>query len=117
MPVAGKSLYKTKTALIDVSENTTVSTAVDTDGLLLAGIRFPASITCATITFQVTSTSSSGTFMNLVETDGTDVSYTVSAGKQVRIDPSGWAGVGAIKVVCSQAESYDCKVELVFHSA
>ncbi len=117
MPVAGKSLYKTKTVLIDVSESTTVSTAVDTDGLLLAGIRFPAAITSSTITFQVTSTNSSGTFKNLVETDGTDVSYTVSADKQVRVDPSGWAGVGAIKVVAGQAESYDCKIELVFHSA
>ena len=83
MPVAGKSLYKTKTVLIDVSESTTVSTAVDTDGLLLAGIRFPAAITSSTITFQVTSTNSSGAFKNLVETDGTDVSYTVSADKQV----------------------------------
>ena len=117
MPVAGKSLYKTKTVLIDVSESTTVSTAVDTDGLLLAGIRFPAAITSSTITFQVTSTNSSGTFKNLVETDGTDVSYTVSADKQVRVDPSGWAGVGAIKVVAGQAESYDSKIELLFHSA
>ena len=93
MPVAGKSLYKTKTALIDVSESTTVSTAVDTDGLLLAGIRFDASITCATITFQVTSTNSSGTFMNLVETDGTETERTVS-------------GVTSEKTSASKSENY-----------
>lgn len=117
MPVAGKSLYKTKAVTIDVSESTTVSTAVDTDGLLLSGIIFPAAMTGTAVTFQVASTNTGGTFKALKETDGTDVSYTVTADSHVRVDPSGWAGVGAIKVVSGSAEAADRKINLVFHSA
>ena len=61
MPVAGKSLYKTKAVTIDISESTTISTAVDTDGLLLSGIIFPAAMTGTAITFQVASTNTGGT--------------------------------------------------------
>tara|TARA_E500000081_G_C6120274_1_gene347486 strand:- start:108 stop:461 length:354 start_codon:yes stop_codon:yes gene_type:complete len=117
MPVAGKSLYKTKAVKIDISESATISTAVDTSGLLLAGIIFPAAMTGTAITFQVASTNTNGTFKVLTETDGTDVSYTVSANKQVRVDPSGWAGVGAIKIVSGSTEAADRVIELVFHSA
>jgi hypothetical protein len=117
MPVAGKSLYKTKAVTIDISESATVSTAVDTGGLLLAGIIFPAAMTGTAITFQVASTNTNGTFKVLTETDGTDVSYTVSADKQVRVDPSGWAGVGAIKIVSGSTEAADRVINLVFHSA
>jgi|TARA_E500000318_G_C3567554_1_gene216352 hypothetical protein len=117
MPVAGKSLYKTKAVTIDISESTTISTAVDTDGLLLSGIIFPAAMTGTAITFQVASTNTGGTFKALKETDGTDVTYTVTADSHVRIDPSGWAGVGAIKIVSGSAEAADRVINLVFHSA
>ena len=117
MPVAGKSLYKTKAVTIDISENATTSTAVDTDGLLLSGIIFPAAMTGTAITFQVASTNTGGSFKALKETDGTDVSYTVTADSHVRVDPSGWAGVGAIKVVSGTAEVADRVINLVFHSA
>lgn len=117
MPVAGKSLYKTKGVLIDISENATTSTAVDTDGLLLSGIIFPAAMTGTALTFQVASTNTGGNFKALKETDGTDVTYTVTADAHVRIDPSGWAGVGAIKVISDATEAADRKLNLVFHSA
>jgi hypothetical protein len=117
MPVAGKNLFKTKAVTIDISESTTVSTAVDTDGLLLSGIIFPAAMTGTTVTFQVSSTNTNGTFKALKETDGTDVSYTVTSDSHVRVDPSGWAGVGAIKVVSGTAEVADKVIKLVFHSS
>lgn len=117
MPVAGKNLFKTKAVTIDISENATTSTAVDTDGLLLSGIIFPAAMTGSAITFQVASTNTGGTFKSLKETDGTDVTYTVTADAHVRIDPSGWAGVGAIKVISDGTEAADRKINLVFHSA
>lgn len=117
MPVAGKSLYKTKAVTIDISESTTISTAVDTDGLLLSGIIFPSAMTGSAVTFQVASTNTGGTFKALKETDGTDVSYTITADSHVRVDPSGWAGVGAIKVVSGTAEAADRVIYLVFHSA
>ena len=106
MPVAGKSLYKTKAVTIDISESATISTAIDTDGLLLSGIIFPAAMTGANLTFQVASTNTAGTFKALKETDG-----------HVRIDPSGWAGVGAIKVISDGTEAADRVIKLVFHSA
>ena len=79
MPVAGKNLFKTKAATIDISENATTSTIVETDGLLVSGIIFPAAMTGSTVTFLVSSTNSGGSFKALKETDGTSVSYTVSA--------------------------------------
>jgi hypothetical protein len=117
MPIAGANLFKTKKVTIDISESTTVSTAVDTDGLLLSGIIFPATMTGTTVTFQVSSTGTGGTFKVLKETDGTSVSYTVTADSHVRVDPSGWAGVGAIKVVSGSAEAADRNILLVFHSS
>lgn len=117
MPVAGKSLYKTKAVTIDISENATTSTAIDTDGLLLSGIIFPAAMTGANLTFQVASTNTAGNFKALKETDGTDVTYTITANAHVRIDPSGWAGVGAIKLISDDTEVADRKINLVFHSA
>jgi hypothetical protein len=117
MPVAGKNLFKTKAVTIDISESATTSTAVDTDGLLLSGIIFPAAMTGANITFSVSSTNTAGSFKALKETDGTDVTYTVTANSHVRIDPSGWAGVGAIKIISDGTEAADRVINLVFHSA
>jgi hypothetical protein len=74
-------------------------------------------MTGANITFQVTSTNTGGTFKALKETDGTDVTYTVTANSHVRVDPSGWAGVGAIKVISDGTETADRVINLVFHSA
>lgn len=117
MPVAGKNLYKTKAATIDISENATTSTVVETDGLLVSGIIFPASMTGTSVTFEVTSTNSSGNFKALKETDGTAVSYTVSADSHVRVDPSGWAGVGALKIVSGSSEAADRVINIVLHSS
>ena len=62
----------------DISANTTQSSSVNTDGMLLTGIVFPAAMTGTAITFDF---SVDGTnFYDVKETDGTDVSYTVSAG-------------------------------------
>jgi len=117
MPVAGKNLFKTKAATIDISENATTSTIVETDGLLVSGIIFPAAMTGTTVTFLVSSTNSGGSFKALKETDGTSVSYTVSADAHVRVDPSGWAGVGALKIVSGSSEAADRVINIVLHSS
>jgi hypothetical protein len=81
--------FNVKQVTIDVSENATQSSSVNTDGMLLTGIIFPATMTGTSVTFDF---SVDGTnFYDVKETDGTDVSYTVSAGDVVRVDPSGWA--------------------------
>ena len=106
-----------KQALIDISEDTTNSVGVNTDGMLLAGIIFPATMTGSTVTFDFATDNS--TWVDVVETDGTEVSYTVSAGNIVRVDPSGWAfaSSGYIRITSGSAEAADRKITLVFRAA
>tara|TARA_B100000029_G_scaffold3956_2_gene4612 strand:+ start:2882 stop:3187 length:306 start_codon:yes stop_codon:yes gene_type:complete len=80
---------KVKSVLIDVSDDASNSTGVETEGLLLCGIKFPAAMTGSNITFDHSLDNS--TWADVKETDGTDVTYTVSAGDLIRLDPSGWA--------------------------
>ena len=106
-----------KEVLIDISDNATTSSAAQCDGLLLSGIVFPAAMTGATVTFDF---SFDGTnFVDVVETDGTEVSYTVTAGDVVRVDPSGWAfaTAGFIRVSSGATEAADRKIQLIFKSS
>ena len=101
-----------KEVLIDISDNATTSSAAQCDGLLLSGIVFPSAMTGATITFDF---SFDGTnFVDVVETDGTEVSYTVTAGDVVRVDPSGWAfaSQGYLRVTSNGTEAADRKIVL-----
>ena len=103
-----------KEVLIDISDNATTSSAAQCDGLLLSGIVFPAAMTGATITFEF---SFDGTnFVDVVETDGTEVSYSVSAGNVVRVDPSGWAfaSTGFLRITSASSEAADRTINLIF---
>ncbi len=103
-----------KEVLIDISDNATTSSAAQCDGLLLSGIVFPAAMTGATITFDF---SFDGTnFVDVVETDGTEVSYSVSAGNVVRVDPSGWAfaSTGFLRITSASSEAADRTINLIF---
>ena len=104
-----------KRALIDVSEDNTDSLAVKTEGMLLCGVEFPAAMTGSSITFAFSMNGSTG-WMNVHETDGTEVSYTISAGKMVRVDPSGWAFAsnGYIRVLSNGSEAADRNIVLHF---
>jgi len=44
--------FNVKDVTIDISENTTQSNAVNTDGMLLTGIVFPAAMTGTAVTFD-----------------------------------------------------------------
>ena len=71
-------------------------------------------MTGATITFDF---SFDGTnFVDVVETDGTEVTYTVTAGDVVRVDPSGWAfaATGFLRVVSAGSEAADRTINLIF---
>tara|TARA_R100001463_G_scaffold130936_1_gene190672 strand:+ start:17691 stop:18029 length:339 start_codon:yes stop_codon:yes gene_type:complete len=112
-------MYKVnvKQVTIDVSANGTQSSSVNTDGMLLTGIVFPAAMTGSAITFDF---SVDGTnFYDVKETDGTDVSYTVSAGDVVRVDPSGWAfaSSGFIRLTSGSTEAADRDILLIFRTA
>jgi hypothetical protein len=103
-----------KQVLIDVSEDASNSTGVQTDGLLLSGIIFPAAMTGTSVTFDF---AFDGTdWKDVVETDNTEVTYTVSADNVVRVDPSGWAFAtpGFIRVTSNGTETADRKIQLIF---
>ena len=109
--------FNVKEVTIDISANTTQSNAVNTDGMLLTGIIFPAAMTGTAVTFDF---SVDGTnFHDVVETDGTEVTYTVTAGDVVRVDPSGWAfaSSGFLRIVSGTAEAADRNIQLIFRTA
>lgn len=105
---------KSKTALIDISADNNNSLGVKTDGMLLCGIEFPAAMTGSAVSFDFSMDNSA--FIDVKETDGTDVSYTVSAGDILRVDPSGWAFAsnGYIRVTSNGNEAADRKIILHF---
>jgi len=107
-------MIQSKLALIDVSADNNDSLGVQTEGMLLCGIKFPAAMTGTAITFDYSMDNS--TFVDVKETDGTEVSYTVSAGDMVRVDPSGWAFAsnGYIRVSSNGTEAADRKIILHF---
>ena len=96
-----------KEALIDVSADASNSSGFYLDWLLLSGITFPAAMTGTEITFDFSLDNS--TWKDVKETDGTDVSYTVSAGDTVRVDPSGWAFAsnGYLRITSGSTETAD----------
>ena len=108
-------MIRSKLALIDVSEDNNDSLAVKTDGMLLCGVEFPAAMTGSNITFDFSMNGSTG-WVDVFETDGTEVSYTVSAGNMVRVDPSGWAFAsnGYIRVSSDGSEAADRSIVLHF---
>ena len=103
-----------KQALIDISADNNNSLGVKTDGMLLCGVQFPAAMTGSNITFDFSMDNS--TFVDVKETDGSDVTYTVSAGDIVRVDPSGWAFAsnGYIRVTSDGNEAADRSLTLHF---
>ena len=107
-------MIQSKQALIDISADNANSLGVKLEGMLLCGVQFPAAMTGSSITFDFSLDNS--TWVDVKETDGTDVSYTVSAGDVLRVDPSGWAFAsnGYIRVSSNGTEAADRKIILHF---
>ena len=107
-------MISSKLALVDISADNNNSLGVETEGMLLCGIQFPAAMTGTAITFDFALDNS--TWADVKETDGSDVSYTVSAGDVVRVDPSGWAFAsnGYIRLTSNDNEAADRKIILHF---
>ena len=113
--VYGRS--KSEVALIDISDDASNSTSINVDNMLLAGIVFPSAMTGSNITFDFSV--DGGSWVDVVETDGTEVSYTVSAGNATRVDPSGWAFAsgGFLRITSDGTEAADRKIKLIFRTA
>jgi len=107
-------MIKSKTALIDISADNNNSLGVQTEGMLLCGIQFPAAMTGANITFDFSMDNS--TWVDVTETDGTAVTYVVTSGDMVRVDPSGlaFASNGYIRVTSDGNEAADRILTLHF---
>ena len=107
-------MIQSKLALIDISADNNDSLGVQAEGMLLCGVQFPAAMTGTAITFDFSLDNS--TWVDVKETDGTEVSYTVSAGDVVRVDPSGWAFAsnGYLRVSSNGTEAADRAVVLHF---
>tara|TARA_Y100001937_G_scaffold103565_1_gene142830 strand:+ start:380 stop:712 length:333 start_codon:yes stop_codon:yes gene_type:complete len=107
-------MISSKLALIDVSADNNDSLGVKAEGMLLCGVQFPAAMTGTAITFDFSLDNNS--WVDVKETDGTEVSYTVSAGDVLRVDPSGWAFAsnGYIRVSSNGTEAADRKIILHF---
>lgn len=106
-----------KEVLIDISEDANNSSAAQCGGLLLSGIVFPAAMTGTSVTFDFSFDGS--TWYDVKETDGSDVSYTVSAGDVVRVDPSGWAfaSPGYLRISSGSSEAADRTINLIFKAS
>ena len=106
-----------KEVLIDVSADASNSSGVQTDGLLLSGIVFPAAMTGANVTFDFSYDGIN--WKDVVETDNTEVTYVVSANNVVRVDPSGWAfaTAGFLRVTSDGTETADRQINLIFKSS
>ena len=107
-------MIQSKLALIDVSADNNDSLGVKTEGMLLCGVQFPAAMTGSAITFDFSMDNS--TWIDVKETDGTEVSYSVSAGNVVRVDPSGWAfaSTGFLRITSASSEAADRTINLIF---
>ena len=110
-------MIKSKQALIDISADNNNSLGVQAEGMLLCGIQFPAAMTGSNISFDFALDNS--TWVDVKETDGTTVSYTVAADDVTRVDPSGWAfaSSGYIRVTSDSSEAADRNITLLFRAS
>jgi hypothetical protein len=95
-----------------IANGQTVSNAVDLGENGICGLIIPASFTGTTIKFQ-TSDDLAGTYQSLTNTDGTDFTVQVAAGKNNIIRPINLAGWRFVKVVSGSAEAADRIVKIM----
>lgn len=83
------------TALIDISESTTISTPLQIGDYKLAGIQF-GTMTGTAMTFQASSTVD-GTYVPVYDSDGNAISITIASDTYVGITGASAAALAAVK--------------------
>jgi hypothetical protein len=88
-----------------IANGQTVSDAIDKLSEDLVGFKLPATMTGATVSFQVSDddVDGAGTYQAL-SWEGTVVSFATASAQSVSIDPSKFAGWRWIKIVSGTAE-------------
>ena len=94
--------YTYKQAVITVATSTTISSAVDTEGMIPCGIVTPGTLTGTSITFQG---SIDGVTFVPIYKDGAAYSITVAASQYVYVNPLVFLGLRYIKLVSGSAEA------------
>lgn len=85
-------LTTTKNAVIDAAAS--LSAVIDLEGYIVSAIEMPAAWTAAGLTFQACSTKD-GTFVDLYDDGGTEVSANAAASRAVAID----AAAGSLSAI------------------
>ena len=83
-------------AAAQIASGASLSTAVDLGDLRLVRIATPAAWTAAVLTFQVSY--DGATWADLYDESGNEVSYTLVAGKSMRLPITDWLGVRHVKL-------------------
>lgn len=76
------SNFVVKRCLIDISESTSLSVAIDLQGLVLIGVVMPAAWDAGNITFQGCLTED-GTYLDIEDEDGTELGWTGAAASKL----------------------------------
>jgi len=87
-----------------IADAATESGAVDLSGTTLVGVAFPAEFDGTAVTVKAASTSG-GTYVNVYDNNGLQLSLTAAASRVITIDPVKTAGLQYIKLVAGTAQT------------
>lgn len=88
-----------------VANGTDESGVITTNGMSLCGIQLPATMTSTSITFEA-ATTKNGTYQPIYNKSG-QVSYTITSGQFLAIDPADFYGVQFLKIKTGSNEGAD----------
>jgi len=89
---------ETDTVTIASGDATGLSGAIDLTGHVLAGIFMPAAWTTGNLTFQAAIDTITGTYQNVFDNNGNELTVTAAAAEYLAIPPSLFYGLRFIKV-------------------
>lgn len=81
------------------------STIVPLSGVTLCGFYIPSDFTGTSLKVKVTYNKDSVNPVTMIDSTGADVSYTVAAGKYLKVNPADFAGVEAFQLTSGSSEA------------